>query len=295
MKNDLKIKSIIKQAIDIHYHVGPEIIPRKFTVSELINSEKGKIGGIVLKNHFFPTSPFIKEVKNNEITLYGGVVLNNSLGGINQDMIISLREFDKNPIMVWFPTINSENFLKKSEFEIAPEWVKNQEFNARLSKDIKPVRIFKDGKLTKDTISFLRLIKDLDLTLATGHLSWQESKILSTEFLNIGGRVVITHPIYQKINMPIKIQKELADKGCFIEQSYSMYSIDKIPMIKIARQIRDVGCQSVILSSDVGQKFSPTPSDALYKFCSILLKNGFNYDELYLMLVINPKKLLGIV
>ncbi|MBP9717039.1 MAG: hypothetical protein KBD51_03815 [Candidatus Levybacteria bacterium] len=295
MKNDLKIKKIIKQAIDIHYHVGPEIVPRKFNAPELINSEKGKIGGLVLKNHFFPTSPFIKETNPKGIKLFGGLALNNFVGGLNPETIISLREFDKNPIIVWFPTINSKNFLKKSKFEIAPEWVNDQEFNGRLSINVKPVTVFKDNKLTINTIFFLRLMRDLNLTLATGHLSWQESKILSTQFLNLGGKVVLTHPIYQKINMPIKIQKELADKGCFIEQSYSMYSIDKIPIEKIAQQIKSVGCQSVILSSDVGQKFSPPPSYALYKFCSILLENGINYDELYLMLVLNPKKLLGIV
>lgn len=292
---DKRIKNIIKQAIDIHYHVGPEIIPRKFNTQELINSEKGKIGGVVLKNHFFPTSPFIKEAKADGINLYGGIVLNNFSGGLNADLIQSIRDIDKNPIIVWFPTINSKNFLKKSRFEIAPEWVNDKRFKARLSKNVTPIRIIKNGKLTIETMNVLRLMRELNVSLATGHLSWQESRIISTEYLSIGGKVVITHPIYQKINMPINIQKELAEKGCFIEQSYSMHSIDKIPMNKIALQIKNVGCKSVILSSDVGQKFSANPSDALYEFCLSLLKFGFSYDELNLMLVINPRKLIGIV
>lgn len=290
-----KIEEIIKQTIDIHYHVGPEIIPRKFDVEQLIEKEEGKIGGFVLKNHFYPTRTMAINPKNSKMKLFGGIVLNNFVGGLNPEAVYASALLDPSPIMVWFPTINAENFLKKSEYEIAPEWIRSNSFSARKTKNINAVRIAEDRALTQKTLDVLKMIKQCNAILATGHISWEESKMLTKKARRMGIQVVTTHPIYQRINMPVKIQKELAEKGCFIEQSYSMYSIDKIPIKKIAQQITIVGSKSVILSSDMGQSFSPPASVALKRFCKLLMKEGVELDELYTMLVTNPKKLLGIV
>ena len=290
-----RIEEIIKQAFDIHYHIGPEIIPRKYTVADFIKAESGKIGGAVLKNHFYATSVFINRIKQNKkLKLFGSIVLNNAVGGLNAKAIYAASIISDQPIMVWFPTINAENFLRQSAFEIAPEWVKQKGFVAKKSKDVKPVITTKNGKLTKQALEVLRMIKKCNAVLATGHISWKESNLLAQKARKMGIQVIITHPIYQRIGMPIKIQKELARKGCFIEQSYSMYSIDKIPIQKIAEQIKSVGYRNVILSSDVGQKFSPPPSQALYQFSTLLQKERIDIKNLYQMLVINPKKLMKI-
>lgn len=293
MKN---IKDIIKQAIDIHMHIGPEAIPRKYIAGQLVQAEQGKIGGFVLKNHFYPTTPFIQEVISKEgLKLIGSVVLNNSVGGLNPETIYALRILTDDPIMVWFPTINAENFLRQTKYEIAPEWVNKNNFTARKTKDIEPVMVTKNNKLTQQAIKVLRTIKQCNAALATGHISWQESVLLVEKALKLGIKnIVVTHPIYQRIAMPVEIQKKLAAKGCFIEQSYSMYSIDKISIKKMAKQIKAVGVESVILSSDVGQAFSPAPSTALYNFATLLQQEGISQEALFTMLVANPKKLLSI-
>lgn len=291
MKN--KLKDIVRQAIDIHLHIGPEIIPRRYTVETLVAGEKEKLGGAVLKNHFYPTQPFVNEVKNKKgLILFGAIALNNSVGGMNPEGIYASSLLSDKPITVWFPTINAENFLQKSEFEIAPEWVRKNGFTERRSKDVKPVLVTKNGKLTKESVSVLKSIKKYNAVLATGHISWKESRILVDQAIKEGVKqIVITHPIYQYINMPTTVQKELAKKGCFIEQSYSMYSIDKIPISRIAKQIKVVGNKSIILSSDVGQAFNLTPSQALLDFADLLSKEGITENELFEMLVVNPKKL----
>lgn len=294
MKNALK--DIIRQAIDIHLHVGPEIIPRKYTAESFAMAEAGNIGGAVLKNHFYPTQPFVNAIrKKGSIQLFGGIVLNNSVGGLNPEAVYSSAFLSEKPIMVWFPTINAENFLKKSAWEIAPEWVKKKGFVAQKAKDVNPVIVSQKNKLTKGTLAVLQMIKKCNAVLATGHISWQESMLVTNEAKKIGIKnIVITHPIYKRIDIPIDRQKELAKKGCFIEQSYSMYAIDKIPIDKIVKQIKNVGYESVILSSDVGQTFSPSPSDALYRFGRLLLTKGIKENELFTMMVKNPKKLFMI-
>lgn len=293
MKN---LKDIIKQAIDIHVHIGPEVIPRKYTVQSLAKAEKSKIGGCVLKNHFYPTTPFIKVINPIKgMQLFGSVVLNNAVGGLNPDAVYSTSLVSDKPVMVWFPTTNAQNFLSRSEFEIAPEWVNKKGFKTRKSKDAQPVFVTKNGSLTKEALKVLETIKQCKAILATGHISWEESKLLIEEALDKGIKnIVVTHPVYQSIDMPVEIQKELAEKGCFIEQSYSMYSIDKIPIGKIAKQIKYVGSKSIILSSDVGQSFSPPPSEALLKFAVLLKREGISENEIYTMLVKNPRKLMSI-
>lgn len=277
-------------------HIGPEIIPRKYDLSNLVKAEKGKIGGFVLKNHFYPTQPFVNEIKDSKgLKLFGSIALNNSIGGLNSEAIYASYMLSNKPLVVWFPTINAENFLRQNRYEIPPEWVSKKDFVTRAAKKIEAVNVTMNNKLTKESLTILRVIKETNSILATGHISWKESILLANKALGIGVRkIVITHPIYQSIAMPIRVQKLLAEKGCFIEQSYSMFSIDEIPIRKIANQIRFVGFKSIILSSDVGQTFSPSPSNALFDFANKLKREGFTENELFTMLVTNPKKLLSI-
>jgi microsomal dipeptidase-like Zn-dependent dipeptidase len=56
--------------------------------------------------------------------------------------------------------------------------------------------------------------------------------------------------------------------------------------------VEAVGPQGVILSSDVGQIFSPTVADALREFFGELQKHGLKEDDIVQMSVINTNRLL---
>src|SRR3989344_518394 len=170
----------VKSFIDLHVHIGPEILPRKFTVSKLIKEQKGKIRGIALKNHLYPTMPLIKSENTDELLLIGSVTLNNYIGGLNSDAIYASAKISENPIIVWFPTINADNFLKRSKYEIPPEWV-NKGFRSRLSKDVKGIRIMENEKLSQEAFNVLKAIKENNCILATGHVSWEEAELLVRE------------------------------------------------------------------------------------------------------------------
>ena len=287
----------VRRFIDLHVHIGPEIIPRRFTAGSLAREESGKLRGVALKNHFVPTTPFIREIQEeNDILLIGSVTLNNYVGGLNPDAVYSAAKLSDKPIIVWFPTINATNFLKTSRYELPPEWVGNG-FTSRLSGKIIGITITgKDGELTQQACRVLESIKENDCILATGHLSWQESDILVKKAISLGiDRIVITHPIYQKIDMPIEVQQELVkSKGVYIEQTYAMCLIDKIPIDVIAEQIRQLGPENCIISSDVGQISSPGPSVALERFTELLIEQGLTEDQLRIMGERNPRRLLGI-
>lgn len=290
------ISSIIKRAYDLHVHIGPEIIPRKYTVVTLIKKEQGNVAGMALKNHFFATTPFINENKKSRLQLFGSVVLNNFVGGLNADAVYAASTLSKNRFIVWFPTISAKKFLAESTWEIAPEWVKDPSFRSRKATRVKPITILNaKGTMSNETIAVLKAIKETDAILATGHISWQESMALIQKANKMGiQNMIITHPIYQRIAMPIAMQKKLASMGAKIELCWSMWKIDGIPITNIAKEIDAIDAKNCILSSDSGQAYSTSPSAALKEFCEALLIEGITKDALIMMLITNPKKVLGI-
>ena len=293
------VKEIVRRAIDLHFHIGPEIIPRKYTVDGLAKTLQWKMGGFALKSHFFPTVPMIRQATalatadgKDDLLLIGSVTLNWPVGGLNPEAVRTSAGLSEKPIIVWFPTISAKNYLDKSEFEIRPEWVNNPLFRPRASGGLKGISVLVEGRLSDEALDVLKAIRECDAVLATGHISWQESELLAEKALKWGIKVIITHPIYQLIDMPIKIQKRLADMGAFIEVCYSMYSIDKIPLEKLASQIKEIGAEKCILSSDLGQRFSKDPDVALEEFARMLMQEGISAEELGMMMVTNPRKLV---
>lgn len=295
----MNYQKILRRSIDLHVHIGPEIIPRKFDLQKLLNLEKGKLKGVGVKNHFFSTAITNQKRFGDKFPIViNSVVLNNYVGGFNPDVIRNCAEVSKNPIIVWFPTINARNFLKDQRFEIPKEWIDKKlrrKVKPNLSKNIKPLSVFgENGKISEEVINVLRAIKDCSAILATGHISWQESRALIRSAVKDFGirKIIVTHPIYEKIGMPVRVQRELTKLGAIIEQCYSMYSIDKIPIKEIVCQIKKVGAENCILSSDVGQIFSKNPSDALADFMYLLENEGITEREIKEMLIYNPRKLI---
>jgi hypothetical protein len=291
---DYKIIEIVKRAYDLHVHIGPEVIPRKFTAQSLEIAEKDNLAGCVLKNHYYSSAAMFDAKAVDGIELFGSVVLNNSVGGMNSEAIFAASFVSKQPILVWFPTINSEQFLRSNKYEIAPEWVEDKSLKLKPANEVRPVMATSDGELlpkTKKVIETIALVKGV---LATGHIAAKECILVAQLARSMGVPVIITHPIYQHISMTIEQQKYLAGLGCFIEQTYSMYSMDSYSIAAIADQIKAVGPRFVVLSSDVGQKFSPKPSEALAIFAKLLVGQGFTLKDIETMMIANPKKVLGI-
>lgn len=293
----MTINDILKKSIDLHIHIGNEIIPRRYNVSKLVDSERGKLAGVAVKNHFFPTI-IGKEEELGDFRVIHSVTLNHYVGGLNPEAVRATAQLSKGPIIVWFPTIHAKTFLEESEKEIPEEWIDpklRNRISLRNAKNIAPISVLDEkGNLSEGAKKILAVVKEFDAILATGHLSWQESqKIVNTAVRDYGiKRIIITHPIYQKINMPVEVQLELANLGACIEHCYSMHSIDKIPVQEIAKQINQVGADRCILSSDVGQTFSPSPSESLQIFSELLVGQGITLTELKKMLVTNPTKLI---
>jgi hypothetical protein len=300
---DGELNRLLQEAYDMHFHVGPDILPRRYNdVDELIREESGRIKGIALKAHSFPTMTAIKasHETENDLTLIGSITLNYFMGGFNPSAVYASSIMSKHPIIVWFPTIHAENHLinNKSEYEIPPEWVKDPSFKPRLKTELKAIRVTNwAGRLIRKAINVLDVIQELGCILATGHVSWQEAEKLAVEALDRGIKVIVTHPMQKDIAMPLEVQQKLADKGAFIEYCYIMY-LDRddqrdYPPEEQARCIREVGVDKCLLTSDSGQLGNPRPSECLRDYVRLLEPYGLGLGDVKSMVVDNPKSLLG--
>jgi len=299
---DREIEELIKISWDMHVHVGPDVLPRKYSVASLVVEEEGKMAGVVVKSHAFSTAPAVKveEEKGRKIKLAGSVTLNNFVGGLNPDVVYASASIATEfPCIVWLPTLHAENHLKKCKgnYEIPPDWIKDPNFIPREKKEVKPIKIIdEDGQLTQETESVFRMIKKMGCVLATGHLWWQEAKVLAEKALEMGIKVILTHVTARDIIMPFKVQKELAKKGVFVEYCYVFWldrdSPGDYPPLESAENIKEIGSEQCIISSDTGQTRNPSPSECLKTWVKLLAKHGLKKDDFYQMLVKNPQRIL---
>jgi hypothetical protein len=298
-----EITQIISGAYDLHFHIGPDILPRKYSVEELIREQGGRLRGVALKSHSFPTIALINAVEDHGgLNLIGSVTLNYFMGGFNESAIYASSVMSRdNPIIVWFPTVHAENHLihNKSEYEIPPEWVKNPEFKPRPKTDLKAIRVTNwAGKLIRKANNCLNIMAEMECILATGHVSAKEAEKLAEEALDRGIKTIITHPMQRDIAMPLETQIKLAGKGAYIEYCYIMY-LDRdnpgdYPLEEQAEAIREIGADRVVLTSDAGQVKNPGSSDSLAEYVRLLEQHGLSRNDFEQMLVKNPGQILGV-
>lgn len=281
---------LLKDAIDMHVHVGPDIVERLLNSVEL--ARQGCLVGMrgfLLKSHFIPTAPVAKLTNDlvPDMKMMGTIVLNNNIGGLNPSAVETSFKFDAK--LVWMPTMSARNhveyYSKVGHPLLSIEPIKN----TLTILDTK-------GELVSECVEILDLIKDYDAILATGHLSVNEIKILVDEAHNRGlTKIIITHPLDKMTNMDMETQKQMAKKGAYLEHTLlSTMPIWRVTSpVEIVKVINEIGAKHCIITTDFGQAHHPSPVEGLRFFVRTLLEFGIDEDEIRTMIVDNTHKLLG--
>ena len=299
----MRLEKLIKHAIDMHVHIGPECIARKYDAIQFAKEALRRgLAGAVLKSHFHSTSDWAYLARRHGgAKFFGGVVLNRHVGGLNPYAIRAALgpRIGGEPLLkvVWMPTLHSRSHLAlRSErgdgYDIPTEWGGASPGCGRRASEIDPVEVMGEGARPA-LEEVLGLIKEFDLVLATGHLRWDEAEFLFNEAEGRGlKKVLITHPLYEAVGMPLERMVALSKRGAYIEQPYALNLIDGIPIRKMAECIEAVGPGRTILSSDLGQVTSPSPPVGLLRFFKALRKEGVDPEDIRTMACENPKALL---
>ena len=293
MREDLEL---MHGAIDLHIHSAPSLFPRLVDhVDVAEGARKFGMRAVVLKEHHGYTSDrmyFVRKLVNG-IEVYGGVVLNNAVGGINPFAVDAAVKLGAK--IVWFPTLSAKNHLDQMG---APEFGKSMQQKSKNKLKEKGITVFDEkGGLIPEVYEVIDLIAEADIMLATGHLSIPEAKAVIKAAKERGvKRLYVNHPEYI-INGTIEEQKELADMGAFIEHlAIFMYPMwpTRAGLEGIVEIIREVGPERTVLATDLGQVHNPPPAEGLRMFLRVLLEKGVPFNHLEKMVKDNPAFLLNL-
>jgi hypothetical protein len=159
--------------------------------------------------------------------------------------------------------------------------------------DIVPVA--EGGKLLPEVVAVLEAIASLDLALATGHSSPQDSLLLVRAARDLGiTRIVITHPL-EDLTLPETIQEEVIALGALLEYPIANAApIGSMPFDEFVEHIRSAGPENVVLTTDLGQAANPVPAAGFASGVQRLLDAGFTQREMDLMIRRNPARILNL-
>ena len=103
----------------------------------------------------------------------------------------------------------------------------------------------------------------------------------------------MTHPASGLVDMSVEMQRAAADLGALLEYTVSA-GLSPGSFEAFTRQIRDVGLEDVLLTTDYGQVGNPVPADGMRAILPRLRAAGFSQAEIDTMTRRNPARLLGL-
>lgn len=278
------MESPLKGALEMHVHTSPDVTPRRCSDIELAKRlYAAGFGGALIKCHYAETASRAALLNEQFPTMkfLGGVVLNNSLGGLNPEAVAACGKMGGK--IAWFPTMDSysyQEYQKKSKPET--------DLNGRI------YVLGDDGKLKPEGLAVIEMAKKYSMMVGTGHISAKEGLEVVKACAKLGVQAVVTHADNPADIYTVQQQVEAVSLGAMIEHCYFTVYYNRTPIESITEQIHAVGVENVILSTDFGQVKSPYSNEGLKEFAQRLSAQGFSDEELYSMFNATPKRLLGI-
>jgi hypothetical protein len=271
--------------IDLHVHSAPDTAPRLLDDFQIVrDAAAAGMRGVLLKSHNTLTADrttLARTYAGVAVDVWGGLALNDPVGGLNPAAVQAAIAFGAREI--WMPTRNTLNENRHDRKGHTGLTI----FNA-------------DGVIRDEVQEILRLVAEGDVILGTGHISVEETMALVPAARAAGvRRILITHPSAPFTDFSLDHQRELARQGCFFEHCW----VFTTPLLKrmgnyvdparILNDIRQVGWERGVLSTDYGQADNPPPVEGLRAFVAACLADGFTEAQIRRMGAENPAALVS--
>jgi alkanesulfonate monooxygenase SsuD/methylene tetrahydromethanopterin reductase-like flavin-dependent oxidoreductase (luciferase family) len=175
-------------------------------------------------------------------------------------------------------------------------WVKLQLELREQGIELPPVPVVDGGGVVLPEVrEVLAMIARHGMVLATGHLSRDEIFAVVDAALDEGVTdIVITHPEFPSQNLAVDDQRALAERGALLERCFTTPHTEKVTWERWLENIRAVGPQYSVLSTDLGQVFNPPVEDGMALMVDRLIGAGFEEEEVYVMAVVNTRLVAGV-
>jgi hypothetical protein len=265
--------------IDMHMHTSPDVRPRLLDDQEAARQAAAAgMRAIVIKSHVTLTADRATLAQKSApgIQVFGGLVLNYAVGGLNPDAVDAALRMGAR--IIWMPTFSAFNHLQKHG-------------------EAGGIKVVDDGQLAPAVPDILDLIREHDAILATGHLAVAESRVLVKAARAAGvSKIVVTHPELPLVGMPAAVQEELRDVGAYFERCLCSTTAEGglVPLASILADVKRVGVSSTILATDFGQARNPAPVAGMRQLVAAALDAGFSWADVYHMTRDNQLGLLSL-
>lgn len=295
-RRNAAVKRVLQGAVDLHCHSGPSPMPRRVThVEAARQAAESGFRAMIAKCHYHSTVFDILSMQDQlagvPIELYGGVVLNSQVGGLNPHA--ADLAFKMGGRIVWFPTISSTAHLRHAGRDEAIR----AHFVPRGVMESELVDIFgDDGDLVPEVARILQIAKDADGIVSAGHLAPDRAIAMLEQARAMGLRkLVVSHPNYIiEADKDTEAQR-FVELGAVIEHCLGLYVDGKhFDFQELLDWINAIGPEHTTLCSDLGQVGNPLPMDAFATICEQLLDSGISEADVRKMVVDNPSRLLGL-
>jgi len=288
----------ITGAVDLHTHVGPSLFDRRVDGYECATeAARAGVDAVVMKEHHLPTVygvPYIDRLLERDgadVDVFGSVVLNYCNGGFNPFVVEAAIEYGA--VVVWGPTLDA-----KHHAEVTGDLGGFLDVEAGEAYDsVAGITALSDGQLREEVRRCVEKVAAADVVLALGHLSYPETKAVVEYAADLGHeRVLIDHPNYPVTGLSHAQQEELVALGATLNFPFLGISEPHGWMsgTEMAENIRTVGVDNCVVSSDVGQQESPSVPDALRQLGAALHAEGLSGSEFTAMVEHRPKDLLNV-
>jgi len=280
--------------IDMHVHSHPDVFGRNMDDIDIAQLAKSKgMRGILLKNHTSETASraalVMKVVPGIEV--WGGIVLNKAVGGINPDAVEWMhRVYGSRGKVVWLPTFESDKHVKT------------------LSKpDARGLVVAPGGQVTPEMEAILKIIARENLVLATGHVHPEEIIAVVRRGGELGVKnILVTHGLTNVPGLTMAQAKQVVDMGAVIEICFLQFRAGpnaplaflthwtQINAKNVAQAVKTLGAQGLVISSDLGQSGNMTHPDGLEVAIGEMKREGVTDADIDIMMRKNPARLLGL-
>jgi hypothetical protein len=282
--------------IDLHAHVAPETTLLNYQRS-LDAIEAAQIAriygmrGLVFKEHTTETASWAYLVSQivPGIELFGGIVLNRAVGGINPVAVeaMALTRGGRGRV-VYMPTVDAEYRSNPGTPGKVP--------------------VSRNGQLLPEVHEVLKVMAKHNLSLSTGHVSPEEVLLLIRAAKAAGvNNIYVQHPNHSGMTMSMAQMKEAVRLGALIEIVLSGDGLTgggpkvvnaENPVMDYGPQkiadIRALGPENVVVTSDLGQPGRVTHAESFRIALTVLAKEGFSQAEIDMVTKRNPARFLGL-
>lgn len=281
-----RIWKLMDGAIDLHIHSAPDAYATRIgdEVDLAIQACQAGLRAVVFKSHGAPNARSVgvvqkgvdhwaKEHGKRRTEVFGGVVLNHSVGGLNPEAVMVNGRFGGR--YVWTPSLDSATHRRVMGLSPGIEVIDE------------------NGNIVSPLKEIFSLIAEADMVLGLCHLTAKELFALIDEAKKAKiKRMEIVHANFPKFKLTPEDLKLAAEKKVYI----GLYSFATRPpqfdWDYYLEAISAVGPDHIVFGSDTGNFSSLLPTESMRMLITGLLLAGVPDDDVEKIVKTNPAALL---